>query len=93
MLAVVASGIYCVNSLLQVRERLSRECADTLRHIAATKAIIKHMKSQHEASLHTKAYSTVGQALSWYGSTASASVLTLHLGWIGGHALKQSQYI
>ncbi|CAM9697512.1 unnamed protein product, partial [Sphacelaria rigidula] len=31
-----------------IRERLSRECAATLRHIAATKAAIKHMKAEHE---------------------------------------------
>lgn len=44
-----ACFVPCVFSV-KVRERLSRECADTMFHIASTKSTIKSMTAQHEVS-------------------------------------------
>ncbi|CAM9929956.1 unnamed protein product [Ectocarpus fasciculatus] len=39
----------------KVRERLSRECADTIFHIASTESTIKSMTAEHEASMRGEA--------------------------------------
>ena len=40
--------VICCLSYGQVRERLSRECADTLLQIASAKSALKQLKARHE---------------------------------------------